>query len=255
MVGELRAVEKTLPRERFLDWLMSAERSGILRGRRVEAVGGVGHVAGVQLVSPNLTRASNSPPICTARSPSRGADNIFIDTDNVPLGVDFRDHIRAEISKTDAVAALIGPGWAEDRLHTPTDFVRTELLAAEELGKLIVPVLVGGRTPPPSQRHPSTGPTSAAWSATSPRPLPPSTPAHRFRPGNLSRAAPPRRPYRLGVGVRVLAGRVPARHRRRRPHRADLGLAGLKRVTSVGHARRRSEGGRRWVDSTARCAS
>ncbi len=49
---------------------------------------------------------------------------------------------------------LIGPQWGEQRLSAPTDFVRMEILAAEELGKLIVPVLLAGRAMPEAAEIP-----------------------------------------------------------------------------------------------------
>lgn len=88
------------------------------------------------------------PQLHDAVAEAIGAANVFLDIDNVPLGVDFRAHIRSEITKTDAVLVLIGPSWDVSRLRHPTDFVRLELLAAQELEKLIVPVLVSGRSMP-----------------------------------------------------------------------------------------------------------
>ena len=76
-----------------------------------------------------------------------GEENVFLDID-IPLGVDFRSHIRGEVDRADAVLVLIGPQWGQHRLSALNDFVRMEILAAEELGKLIVPVLVAGRAMP-----------------------------------------------------------------------------------------------------------
>jgi hypothetical protein len=83
-----------------------------------------------------------------------GAKNVFLDIDNIPLGVDFRDHLREQIATTDAVLAVIGTNWEPERLADRRDFVRIELLAAHELGKVIVPVIAGVRSMPAESQLP-----------------------------------------------------------------------------------------------------
>lgn len=77
-------------------------------------------------------------------------DSIFIDIDNIPLGVDFVTHIEDQVSNCDVLLAVIGERWlkAQDpksgtsRLHDPTDFVRLEIAAALEREIPVVPVLL-----------------------------------------------------------------------------------------------------------------
>ena len=40
-----------------------------------------------------------------------GPDSIFIDIDSIPVGVDFREQIKRELSKNDALLVLVGPKW------------------------------------------------------------------------------------------------------------------------------------------------
>ena len=41
-----------------------------------------------------------------------GADLLFMDVDAVPLGVNFVKVLRDEVTKCDALLAIIGPNWA-----------------------------------------------------------------------------------------------------------------------------------------------
>jgi hypothetical protein len=84
-----------------------------------------------------------------------GHDNIFMDIDGVPLGLDFRDQIRSTLQRSDILLAVIGPQWlaaqketGQPRIEDETDWVRFEIEAA--LGKKIpvIPVLID-RTPLP----------------------------------------------------------------------------------------------------------
>jgi hypothetical protein len=60
--------------------------------------------------------------------------NIFIDVDNIPVGVDFVQHLDEQVGQCDVLLALIGPDWLEAknpqtgkrRLDDPKDFVRIE---------------------------------------------------------------------------------------------------------------------------------
>ena len=54
--------------------------------------------------------------------------DIFIDIDNIPYGVDFREHLDERVSQCEVLLAVIGRGWvtarAEDgrrRLDNPRD--------------------------------------------------------------------------------------------------------------------------------------
>lgn len=78
-----------------------------------------------------------------------GKKQIFKDVDSIPLGDDFREHIRAATGRCDVMLALIGKRWAtmteasgQRRLDNPNDFVRLELESVLERGIPVVPVLV-----------------------------------------------------------------------------------------------------------------
>ena len=81
--------------------------------------------------------------------------DLFVDVDNIPIGMDFEAHLQTKISQCHAVLAVIGPGWlpaqapnGKPRLDSPDDFVRTEIAAALQRGIPVVPVLLDG-TPMP----------------------------------------------------------------------------------------------------------
>ena len=40
-----------------------------------------------------------------------GEDFVFMDIDNIPLGVDYRVHIRGELLKSEILIVVIGPRW------------------------------------------------------------------------------------------------------------------------------------------------
>jgi anti-anti-sigma regulatory factor len=76
-----------------------------------------------------------------------GRDSIFMDVDAIPFGVDFREHINAEVGRCDLVLALIGPKWIgktgrRRRIDEPRDLVRIELEAALARNLPVIPVLV-----------------------------------------------------------------------------------------------------------------
>ena len=83
-----------------------------------------------------------------------GRDKVFMDVDSIPIGVNFRDHIRTYIEKSDVVLVIIGPSWnvpgdnGKRRLSNPKDWVRIEIEMAIELGISLVPVCVDGASIP-----------------------------------------------------------------------------------------------------------
>jgi formylglycine-generating enzyme required for sulfatase activity len=86
--------------------------------------------------------------------------NIFIDVDNIPVGVDFVQHLEQQVGQCDVLLALIGPDWLEAknpqtgkrRLDDPKDFVRIEIAAALKRGIPVAPVLLDG-APFPSENQ------------------------------------------------------------------------------------------------------
>jgi hypothetical protein len=90
-----------------------------------------------------------------------GEESIFMDVDNIPLGVDFRDKIKDTLARTDVVVAVIGSNWlgahadGSVRMHEPTDPVRVEIETAVAQKASIIPVLVDGAKMPGSALLPS----------------------------------------------------------------------------------------------------
>lgn len=82
--------------------------------------------------------------------------DVFIDVDNIPLGVNFADHLDSRVAQCDVMLALIGRAWLEARnpktgarrLDDPEDFVRIEIASALNRGKRVVPVLLDGAQVP-----------------------------------------------------------------------------------------------------------
>lgn len=76
-------------------------------------------------------------------------NNIFMDIDAIPLGVDFQEHIAQEVQSCDLVLVIIGRDWlnARDkegnrRLDNPGDFVRIEIESALTRDIPVIPVLI-----------------------------------------------------------------------------------------------------------------
>ncbi len=89
--------------------------------------------------------------------------SVFMDIDSIPPGVDFEQHIRNEIKRSDVVLVMIGDNWLDDRPGThrrrideANDFVRLEVENALALPNVhIIPVLVEGAQMPPSNEIPA----------------------------------------------------------------------------------------------------
>jgi hypothetical protein len=86
-----------------------------------------------------------------------GEENVFIDTDDIPAGIDFVEYLRGQIDSCDVFLAMMGRGWAtatdaqgRSRLMSEQDFVRREIRAALARGIPVIPVLVDG-TPMPGE--------------------------------------------------------------------------------------------------------
>ncbi|MDP3736542.1 MAG: SUMF1/EgtB/PvdO family nonheme iron enzyme [Hyphomonadaceae bacterium] len=84
--------------------------------------------------------------------------DIFIDVDNIPVGVDFVEHLDRQVAQCDVLLAVIGPNWlnvqnpktGKRRLDDPEDFVRIEIASALKRGIPVAPVLLDG-APIPSK--------------------------------------------------------------------------------------------------------
>lgn len=84
-----------------------------------------------------------------------GDDLVYIDVEDIPLGVDFLEHITEALREASYVLVAIGPRWllvtddeGRQRLEDPEDPVRYEIRTAFESGRLVVPMLIGGAAMP-----------------------------------------------------------------------------------------------------------
>src|SRR5437588_8885827 len=77
-----------------------------------------------------------------------GPDGVFMDIDNIPFGIDFREHIKEALQQSDILVVVIGPRWMgvsearETRINDETDFVRIEVETALQRPIPVIPVLV-----------------------------------------------------------------------------------------------------------------
>ena len=77
-----------------------------------------------------------------------GRDNVFMDIDAIPVGRDFREHLRNTLDHCDVLLAIIGPRWlVADRAGRPrimdsADWVRVEIETALTKRIPVVPVLI-----------------------------------------------------------------------------------------------------------------
>ena len=83
------------------------------------------------------------------------ANRIFIDVDNLDLGVDFAEEIEKNVGSCDVLIAVIGKHWliscdeeGRRRLDNPEDFVRIEIATALKRGVRVIPVLIDGASMP-----------------------------------------------------------------------------------------------------------
>jgi hypothetical protein len=81
-------------------------------------------------------------------------DQLFIDVDNIDLGLDFINVINAKVAACDVMLVVIGPGWPQAcdpqgkrRLDDENDFVRLEVEAALTRDVRVIPLLVDGAQP------------------------------------------------------------------------------------------------------------
>ncbi len=88
--------------------------------------------------------------ICDRAKSEFGSGSVFMDVTDIPLGVDFRDHLRSEVERCHVFLAIIGDGWlsatdadGQRRLDDPGDFVRLEISSALSRQIPVIPVLVG----------------------------------------------------------------------------------------------------------------
>src|SRR6516225_9652684 len=90
-----------------------------------------------------------------------GRDNLFMDVDNIPVGINFEEYLNNQVAQCDAMLSVIGPNWlnAKDethqrRLDKADDFVAIELAGALARNILVIPVLVDGTRMPMASELP-----------------------------------------------------------------------------------------------------
>jgi tetratricopeptide (TPR) repeat protein len=90
-----------------------------------------------------------------------GRNNLFMDVDHTPAGIDFVDYLHKQVAACDVFLAVIGPNWldAKDddgrrRFDKPDDFVTIEIAAALARNIRVIPVLVDGASMPKADKLP-----------------------------------------------------------------------------------------------------
>jgi hypothetical protein len=89
-----------------------------------------------------------------------GKENVFMDFDSIPPGVDFREQIKQTIERSNVVIAVIGPHWLGEqsdgsrRIDDPTDFVRLEIEYALKGGIPVIPLLINNTPMPKPEKLP-----------------------------------------------------------------------------------------------------
>lgn len=89
-----------------------------------------------------------------------GRDAIFRDIDNIPPGIDFRQHINETLLKTGVFLAIVGPKWlgssrgGVERINEESDPVRVEVETALRRRLPVIPVLIGNTRMPKSEQLP-----------------------------------------------------------------------------------------------------
>lgn len=96
--------------------------------------------------------------LAAALRPRVGAGRVFLDSSSLGLGKAFPGVIEAAVRASEVLAVLIGAGWDVppmlERLDDEQDWVRREILLAQQLGVQVVPVLVDRDAVPPADRLP-----------------------------------------------------------------------------------------------------
>ena len=89
-----------------------------------------------------------------------GRNAVFKDVNSIPIGRDFRTHIRDAVGRCDALLVIIGRQWSEAsangkrRLDDPRDHLRIEVESALGRNIPVIPVLVQGAVMPEEEALP-----------------------------------------------------------------------------------------------------
>lgn len=83
-----------------------------------------------------------------------GEDQVFMDIDAIPIGVDFREHVGQAVARADAVLVVIGEEWmglradGTRRIMDERDPIRLEVEAAFTAKRRVIPLLIDGAEMP-----------------------------------------------------------------------------------------------------------
>lgn len=90
-----------------------------------------------------------------------GKTSVFMDTEHIPAGADFVEHLKKQVRASKVFLVLIGPDWlnasnsaGERRLDDPDDFVVSEIVEALDRDIVVIPVLVDGAVMPRPEQLP-----------------------------------------------------------------------------------------------------
>jgi hypothetical protein len=90
-----------------------------------------------------------------------GRDNLFMDVEHIPAGVDFVGYLEQQVAACDVFLAVIGTSWLDARteagvrrLDDPEDFVVVEIAAALARDIRVIPVLIDGAEMPRTEDLP-----------------------------------------------------------------------------------------------------
>ena len=89
-------------------------------------------------------------------------ENVFMDIDTIPLGVNFVKVLEGWVEQCEVLLVLMGVGWANStdpktgkrRLDNPKDFVRVEIRGALTRDIPVVPVMLDGAEIPDEAQLP-----------------------------------------------------------------------------------------------------
>jgi TIR domain-containing protein len=77
-----------------------------------------------------------------------GRGNVFMDIDAIPVGLDFREHLKQSLQRCDILLAIVGPKWLGTDEHghhaiaDETDWVRIEIETALAKKIPVIPILI-----------------------------------------------------------------------------------------------------------------
>ncbi len=91
-----------------------------------------------------------------------GKDSVFLDSDSIPLGANFRRSINSAVGQCDVLLSLIGDLWisaampnGQRRIDSPRDCVRIEIESALKRRIPVIPVLTGNAKIPQAAELPA----------------------------------------------------------------------------------------------------